>query len=534
MIITRRLIVLLAATVAIVAVWLAATRGFNNPKAARPEAENASAESKSAVTATNDAGLARELDRTIDESNVANARWGVFVSSLTDGRVLYSRNGDKLFTPASNMKIYTTAVALDLLGADYRWRTSVYAQNQLDSSGIVNGDLVLYGRGAPDLDSKQKDSLPSLVDQLYERGLRHVRGNIIGDESHFRGELYGAGWQWNDLQWYFGAAPSALSIDENSVEVTIAPAKKSGGSADVVITPNDNYLRLSNSTRTSDHDGPATIGIIRDLSGNDLRIWGDFPVRGRAFSAFLSIHNPALRAATLFKKALADRGIRVDGEPRSRDARVADHERFDPQKAHELAHAESGSLAQIARRTNKASNNLYAELILRTLGKERGAMAPDPNPRKNSSRGDDEAGAAVVKNWLSTHGISTQAMALHDGSGLSRLDLVTPESAGKLLLAIAKSPAATVFRDSLPIAGRDGTLSGRLSSNTGRVFAKTGYLTYAQSLSGYVTTAGGETLVFSIICNDATGPGNSTRTIDALVRVLAAYDRANPQKSLKK
>jgi len=166
--------------------------------------------------------LARQIDRAIDESDQTRARWGVFVMSMKDGRVLVSRNGDKLFTPASNMKIYTTAVALDLLSEDYRWRTSVYADKQPDAGGVIDGNLTLYGRGAPDLESQK--GLTSLADQLYQRGVRQVRGNIIGDDSYFRGELYGLGWQWNDLQWYFGAEPSALTIDENSVELTIAPA----------------------------------------------------------------------------------------------------------------------------------------------------------------------------------------------------------------------------------------------------------------------------------------------------------------------
>jgi D-alanyl-D-alanine carboxypeptidase/D-alanyl-D-alanine-endopeptidase (penicillin-binding protein 4) len=495
------------------------------------------AEAKPTISTSNapaDIALARELDRIIDESASTNARWGVFVTSMNDGRVIYSRNGDKLFTPASNMKIFTTAVALDLLGLNYRWRTSVYALTPWNDSGVIEGDLTLYGRGAPDLDSKNKDSLPALADVLYQRGLRHVRGGIIGDESYFRGQLYGNGWQWNDLQWYFGAEPSALSIDENSVEVTIAPAAKAGSSANVAITPNDNYFRLTNGTMTGDSDGPTSIGIIRDLSSNDLRVWGEFPSRGRAFSAFLSVHNPARRAATLFKQALIARGIKVDGEPQSRDARVPENEKFDPQKAIDMGQVESRSLAEIVRKTNKESNNLYAELILRTLGKEQGASAPDPDPRRNRTRGDDEAGVAVIESWLNSHGIPAKALALHDGSGLSRLDLITPESAARLLMVIAKSASASDFRDSLPIAGRDGTLNGRLVSESGRILAKTGTLTYDHSLSGYALTAGGEVLAFSILCNDAAGQSRPVGTIDALAKLLAAYGATNSGKSSTK
>ena len=467
-----------------------------------------------------DAALARDIDHAIDESDLARARWGIFVMSTKDGRVLYSRNGDQLFTPASNMKIYTTAVALDLLGADYRWRTSVYADKQPDYGGVIDGSLALFGRGAPDLNSYGKKGLLSLADQLYQRGVRRVSGNIIGDESYFRGELFGLGWQWNDLQWYFGAEPSALTVDENSLELKIAPSDRVGSAAFLTLNREANYLHVVNNTMTVARGATTTIGINRGLSDNELRVWGDFPNGGRAFTAYLSIPNPALWAATLFKKALIARGIKVDGEARSRDFRVADNEKFNSQQAVEIANESSGTLGEIVRQTNKESNNLYAELILRTLGKERGASVPDPDPRKNRERGDDEAGTAVVKSWLDQNGVPSEALAIRDGSGLSRLDLVTPETTARLLVAIARTASATAFQDSLPIAGRDGTLESRLRREAGRVFAKTGTLTYIHSLSGYATTERNEVLAFSIFCNDATGHSNPALLIDQIVGLL--------------
>jgi D-alanyl-D-alanine carboxypeptidase/D-alanyl-D-alanine-endopeptidase (penicillin-binding protein 4) len=466
-----------------------------------------------------DVALAQQIDQAIDSSELTRARWGVFVTSMKDGRVLVSRNADKLFTPASNMKIYTTAVTLDLLGGDYRWRTSVYVDKQPDANGVIEGNVTLYGRGAPDLDSKI--GLVSLADQLYQRGVRQVRGKIIGDESYFRGELFGLGWQWNDLQWYFGAEPSALTINENSVELTIAPANKIGSDATLTLNRGANYLHLTNHTRTVERDADTTIGINRGLSDGELLVWGDFPVGGRAFSAFLSVPKPALWAATQFKEALIARGIKVEGEVRSRDFRIADEDKFDPQKAFEIAQENSAALNEIVRHTNKASDNLYAELILRTLGKERGPSAPDPDARKNRERGDDEAGRAVVMSWLDRHGVPTNGLAIWDGSGLSRLDLVTPEATARLLVAIAGTGAASAFHDSLPIAGRDGTLNGRLSRTAGRIVAKTGTLTYDHSLSGYAVRPNNEVLAFSIFCNDASGRGNPVRIIDQIADLIA-------------
>lgn len=473
--------------------------------------------------------LTQAIDNAIQQSGLQQTRVGVCVIALKDGRVLYARDADKLFTPASNMKIYTTAVALDLLGPDYRWRTSVYAPKRQETSGIIDGDLTLYGRGAPDLISKPEGDAPSLgkfADQLYQLGVREVRGNVVGDESYFRGDMFGLGWQWNDLQWYFGAQPSALSLDENSFEVTIAPGDKQGSSARVVLNPNEKFVHLTNNTTTGERDATTTIGIMRDLSGNDLRVWGEFPVAGHAFSAFLSFENPALRAATVFKQALESRGIKVTGEARSRDSRVAENEKFDPQKAVELTYQDSEPLSEIVRRTNKQSNNLFAELLLRTIGKQRGATAPDPDPRKNDARGDDEAGTAVVKAWLAGNSIPAANVAIRDGSGLSRLDLVSPEVTARLLAAMANKNTAAAFHDSLPNAGHDGTLSGRLKNFTGRIAAKTGTLTYVHSLSGYATTLKGETLVFSIMCNDVQADSAAVGLIDKIAASVADWGQA--------
>jgi D-alanyl-D-alanine carboxypeptidase/D-alanyl-D-alanine-endopeptidase (penicillin-binding protein 4) len=533
---TRYVLLSLIVSACLLVPLLAGRAGFESRDKSSRSASPAPTPTKALVSTDpvspqpEDAALAREIDRAIGESDLAQARWGIFVMSMKDGRVLYSRNGNQLFTPASNMKIYTTAAALDLLGTEYRWRTSVYADKVPDAGGVIDGNLTLFGRGAPDLNSYGKNGLPSLADQLYQRGVRGVSGNIIGDESYFRGELFGLGWQWNDLQWYFGAEPSALTIDENSLELKIAPADKVGSAASLTLNRETSYLHLVNNTVTVARDATTTIGINRGLSDNELRVWGDFPHGGRAFTAYLSVPNPSLWAATLFKKALITRGIKVDGEARSRDFRVAEGEKFDPEKAVEIANESSSTLGEIVRKTNKESNNLYAELILRTLGRERGSSAPDPDARKNRERGDDEAGTAVVKSWLDQNGIPSEALSIRDGSGLSRLDLVTPETTARLLVAIARTASATAFHDSLPIAGRDGTLGPRLLPETGRVSAKTGTLTYIHSLSGYATNEKNEVLAFSILCNDATGHGNPVRVIDQIVGLVVRPEYPLPAK----
>lgn len=479
--------------------------------------------------------LAKRLDGAIDQSELGNARWGVYVVSMTDGSIVYQRNSDKLFTPASNMKIYTTGVALDLLGADYRWRTSVYADSQPDAKGYVRGDLILYGRGAPDLVAISKDesrgSLAKLADDLYARGVRSVGGNIVGDESYFRGDSIGDGWQWNDLQWYFGAEASALTINGNEVDINFVPTGKAGGSGEVRTTDTEGYVTVQNRMVVTDRKEQPTIGVHRDLSGNEIEVWGEFDPGAKGFGARLSVHKPALWAAKLFLKALKNRGIQIAGQASLRDSRVPPSQRFDPAHAAELAFILSQPLSEIARQTNKESNNLFAELILRTLGRERGEMAPPSTSGRE--RGDDEAGLAVIRVWLSRAGIPTNRLALHDGSGLSRLDLVTPQTSAQLLVSLSKTAVGPVFKESLPISGRDGTLGGRLKTIRDKVFAKTGSLTYDNSLSGYVMTQKNGLMAFSIMCNDQTGGGDSIVLIDQVVAILEAFPDAPSEKNLK-
>ncbi len=469
--------------------------------------------------------LQRSIDEVINAAGSTSGRWGVFVTSLRDGRVLYARDADQPFVPASNMKLFPTAVALDLLGAGYEWRTSVYAKSFPNKDGNIESDLVLYGRGAPDLTSFSnggESSLQELADNLYKGGLRRVRGNVVGDESFFRGEPLGDGWLWNDLQWYYGAEVSALSINGNQIGLVVSPGSKPGDLVQLKSEALTQYVQIANDALTVERGAEATIGITRGLSDNVFRIWGTLPVKSPAFMARLSVHQPALLASRLFRDELKAHGIQVEGEATTSSSHgKADSERFDPQSNVELASLTSKSLKEVTSATNKESLNLEAELIFRTLGKEKGAMVPDPNPLKMNMRGDDAAAGVVIIRWLEQEGISTKSLDLHDGSGLSHLNTVTPEIVARLLEAMAKTAAARDFRDSLPTAGRDGTLRNRLRSKTGRVFAKTGTLTHVNSLSGYVEVSNGDLLSFSIIYNGTAPSRESSRIIDQIADVIA-------------
>ncbi|MDQ3064082.1 MAG: D-alanyl-D-alanine carboxypeptidase/D-alanyl-D-alanine-endopeptidase, partial [Acidobacteriota bacterium] len=273
--------------------------------------------------------------------------------------------------------------------------------------------------------------------------------------------------------------------------------------------PSTDYVQISGAIKPIADIEAA--GLKRGLADNQVYVWGN----ANELNARISINNPALWAAKIFKEALEKKGISVEGEAKSADWKSENNS-----NTVEFARIESQSLGEIVRRMNKDSVNLYAELILRTLGKEFGESAPNENPRMQALRGDDSAGASVVKKWLTENNVATDEIKIHDGSGLSRLNFVTPEAFGRALIYASQSKFADAFKDSLPIAGTDGTLRGRLGNIRGKVLAKTGSITYVNALAGYAKNSGDETFAFVIICNNETRKADSSNLIDSIATIL--------------
>lgn len=471
-----------------------------------------------ASTRPEDAAMCREVNETIEKSQFANARWGVIAVSMKDGRVLCERDGRKLFNPASIQKTMTAIVGLDKLGADYRWKTGIYAADQIDASGTLNGDLIIYGEGAPDFDSA---ALDNLIGQLQAKGLKRVTGNVVGDSSYFRGDTIGDGWTWNELQWYYGAEASALSFNENQAFVNVENGEGRATTDYLQVTVGKPTPIGAGQNDAENNANYEAGGIKRGLDDNNFYVWG----KEKSFGARVSVHNPAELVAKNLKESLEKKGVKIDGEIRSRDWKSADA--LDASKSEKLAEVESKTLAEIVKRMNKHSVNLYAELILRTIGKNFGSEVPTNIQLPQNVRGDDIAGAALVKKWLLEHKIAAQEMQISDGSGLSRLDFVTPESFAKAFIYAAQSNYAHAFTDSLPVAATDGTLGGRLGKLKGSVLAKTGTITYVNSLAGYARRADGEIITFAVITNNDTHKSASVGTIDQIVLKLAGASADN-------
>jgi len=480
------------------------------------------------------------VSRLINQTKFEAGFWGIQIVSLKDNYILYSLNANKNFLPASNMKLIIGAAALDRLGPDYRFETCVYAQGRIDSEGRLQGDLVLVGVGDPNLDGRtytmedqhlSRSSSPlfieRLADQIAGRPIKDVEGDIVADDTAFLHEPYGPGWEHDDLPWGYGAPASALAVNENVFEVEVVPADAVGDPGLVSIAPFFEGLTLINRVETVEKGRQLSIGMERSLEKNRLILQGEVSKGSTKVDYTLAVEDPAEFAALLLKAALEKRGILVSGKALARHLRPLDAlekgkptlaraKTLQPQYLQEQKVASNPSIALIEtlRIMMKVSHNLYAEILLRKLGAESAGV------------GSLESGVVAVKTFLEKTGTAKEDLHLSDGSGMSRTDLITPESIIRLLQYMQKHPQGQLFLDTLPVGGTDGTLEHRMQKTpaTGRIHAKTGTSKFVTSLSGYAQSKSGEMLAFSIMANNHRASNQELRqVIDQICTLMAEY-----------
>jgi D-alanyl-D-alanine carboxypeptidase/D-alanyl-D-alanine-endopeptidase (penicillin-binding protein 4) len=484
------------------------------------------------------AELQTRISQILAKPELAPATIGVKVSSLDSGRVLFESNADKLLRPASNMKIYTIATALDRLTPDYRFITSVYAPARPDATGVVRGDLRIYGRGDPSIAARFNNgdyfkTIDDLAARIVAAGVKRVEGDLVGDESYFTGPKYGAGWEWEDLTWYYGAEVTPLTVNDNALDLFIKPGADVGQPAVITTGPPDPLLTVVNRVTTSAKGLRRDISIHRGLNEDTITITGTIPLDDRGYTGGIGISHPALLFVYLLRNSLAQKGVVITGKSRvTGEVALPSVSSVSSVAQEELTTLQSPPFSMIAAQTLKPSQNLYTELILRTLGK---VSPPPPVPIPNPTS--EELGIEAVKTFLKTAGIRPEALVLDDGSGLSRNDMITADASVTLLTFMSKHRFANVFRDALPIAGVDGTLRNRFKSTPAEnnLRAKTGSLSSAASLSGYVTTAAGEKLAFSIMVNNYPRDVDPRAAcIDPIALLLASFnDKPEPKDTAK-
>jgi D-alanyl-D-alanine carboxypeptidase/D-alanyl-D-alanine-endopeptidase (penicillin-binding protein 4) len=462
--------------------------------------------------------------------------FAVKIVSLDTDDVIFEQYANKFVRPASNMKLYTVAAALDRLTPDYHFITSVYAKEKPDK-GTVKGDLIIYGRGDPSIAARFNNGdyfkgINDLAERIVAAEVKRVKGDLVGDESYFNGAPVGSGWEWDDLTWAYGAQVSALSVNDNAIDLNVKPGDRVG--APVTLTtgpPLSSFMTISNRATTSPRGSKSNLQIYRGLGANTLELSGTVPLGDNGWSGSVAIPDPALAFVTMLRDALVKRGVKIDGRTRTANSRsgasIVPHvsERFpgvsDLIPLFEVARLPSPPFSVIAAQTLKPSQNQYTELILRTLGRKQVEALSD-----GRTRDDEELGLEVVKTFLRQAGVGDSEVALNDGSGLSRNDLISANTTVQLLTFMSKHKYFAQFRDALPIAGVDGTLRTRMRGTPaeGNLRAKTGSLSSVASMSGYVTTAAGENLVFSMMLNNYPDAGALRRdSIDAIGILLASF-----------
>jgi D-alanyl-D-alanine carboxypeptidase/D-alanyl-D-alanine-endopeptidase (penicillin-binding protein 4) len=454
------------------------------------------------------ANLAEGVRRAIDVS-AKTAFWGIQIEDLESGTILFGQNADRLFVPASNTKLFTAALALVRLGPEYRFVTTVTAGRPPDDSGAVHGRLRLVGGGDPNLSARPipytKEpysgdplaAMDELAAQVAARGVRRVLGDIVGDDTAYVWQPFPPGWAIDDPVWDYGAAASALSVNDNTVALHILPGAAVGDLARLTLSPEVGYYDIDNRIRTV-AAGDRKVEVEREPGSRQVRLWGTIPAGSPEHAELLGIADPAVFAARALYEALVRRGIAVEGSAVAEHLfpnQVTDLEQAPPPQPGEgveLARRVSAPLIEDLRVTAKVSQNLHAEMALRAVGRAR---------RNVGSR---EAGLDEMKAFLAEAGVDPAQCLLHDGSGLTRLNLVAPGAAVALLRHMWNSGLREDWLSLLPVGGRDGTLSARLAGTpaAGRIRAKTGSLSHVSALSGYAERKRGGRLVFSILVNN--------------------------------
>jgi serine-type D-Ala-D-Ala carboxypeptidase/endopeptidase (penicillin-binding protein 4) len=459
--------------------------------------------------------------------------WGLLILDADTGESLYELNPDKYFVPASNMKLFTTALALAKLGTDFRFHTTLETHGTISPEGTLSGDVFLVGRGDPNLSNRKfpyelkeefdgapERVLAELADALVAKGVKQITGDIVGDDSYFPREIYPDGWEIGDTVWNYGAAISAIVVDDNTVTLTLTPGDLPGGTVQAALSPATPDFYVQNDVVTSGAEVKSDLTLTREPGAKLVVVRGTLPAHSAPRKLVLALHEPAEDAAALLTRLLADRGVKIGGTSR---AMHAPETAADAPRA-VLAEHVSIPLGDSVKLVNKISQNLHTEMLLRTAARQNGIwLTPDDL-------------AKFPADFYAATGIAVGDVVQTDASGLSRHDLVTPRAIGVLLKYAQAQPWFAAYFASLPVAGVDGTLEDRMKNTIadGKIHAKTGSVEHVRTRSGFAETPAGRKLIFSFLGNNQGGNNHeATDVLDALcVAMLEEFD-PKPQKPQK-
>jgi D-alanyl-D-alanine carboxypeptidase/D-alanyl-D-alanine-endopeptidase (penicillin-binding protein 4) len=502
------------------AVYALASEAQKPSAPAKTKENHAVSVSKKQKAATRKAAakFAGRAEALLGAGPASKGEWGLLIVDAESGETLYEQNADKYFVPASNMKLFTTALALAKLGPEYRFHTTLETQGTISSEGLLSGDVVLVGRGDPNISNRKfpyelkeefdgapEKVLAGLADALVAKGVKTISGDVIGDDSYFPRERYPNGWEIDDMVWEYGAAISAIVVDDNTVVLTLTPGEQAGSPVQAAVSPATPEFAVENDVLTSAAGVKSDLTLTREPGANVVVVKGTLPAKSPPRKLVLAIEEPAQHAAATLKRLLEERGVKVTGVARAKHSAPGTSD--DPNV---LAEHVSVPLGDSVKLINKISQNLHTEMLLRTVARQGGMWATPEDLVK------------VPSDFYASAGIAADDVIQTDASGLSRHDLVTPRAIAALLGFAQKQSWFGLYYDSLPVAGVDGTLEDRMknTSAVGRIHAKTGSVEHVRTLSGFAETLGGRRLIFSFLSNNQAGKNHETA--DALTGLCVA------------
>lgn len=458
----------------------------------------------------------QQIDDIFSDPNFNSSNWGVVIKSLETGEYLYKRNEDKLFIPASNLKLITTAAGLISLGPDYKYQTDIFIDGRIDGS-VLKGNLIVQGIGDPTFSERfNKGNVYQVfnnwADSLLAKNIDEISGNLIGDDNLFDDNGFGNGWSLDHESYWYSAPTSAICLNDNCVEISVKPATYNNP-ATLSILPQTRYVTIINKVTTGPKGSATNLDINRERGTNIITVFGKIEEGSEERKVFATVNNPTQFAMVVLKDVLQKKGIIVKGYASDIDMEETP---LDYSKMNILFTYESVPLFDIIKIINKDSQNFYAEQLLKTIGLEK------------ENFGSIENGVNVEKKILKDMGINPENLIIVDGSGLSWLNLVTPRQMINLLTYMYRNEYFNYFYESLPVAGVDGTLANRMkkSKAENNVRGKTGYNDGVRSICGYVYTADNEPIAFSIIVNNFIVPASLADNLQDQVCVrLANFSR---------
>ncbi len=475
--------------------------------------------------------LHNELDHLLSDDAHHNTFWGVHLESLDPKfGVLYALNSEKNFVPASNQKLLTTAAALHYLGEAFRFRTSAHTWGKIirleNGAARLDGDLIVMSDGNPYHAERFVDSTGGfffyqLADSLLARNITLINGDLVADDRYVQASIYSyaisggdgdyaSDWAWDDLSYAMAAPASALAFNENSATVSIYPADSVGKSPMISISPDVGFFKIENNATTGYAQTKRTLEVVRRFGTNTVLVSGSIPLDSRGFRERIAVEQPSLYFLTALKKSLEEKGIRVRGNLR----RKRETDFYLTDTLQQLASQVSPPLFSILAETNKASNNFFAEQLLRRIG------------YAYRKEGSIDAGLDAVKIYLNSIGITEKHFYIIDGCGLSRKNRIAPLAVVKLLKKQYAADSFETYYQSLAVAGKDGTLQNRLreSKASEMTFAKTGFVGGVRTLSGYFYGEDEEWIAFSIMAMNFTQSRLEIEKVqDRIIELLAEW-----------